>query len=78
MKINLLFFGKLAEIVHNQKEFKLDSGGTIDDLKKELLGKFPELAEFTYRIAVNEEMIKGNHKLIENDVVAFMPPFAGG
>ena len=78
MKINLLFFGRLAEVVNDQQDIMLDEKSTADQLKNILLGKFPDLEQYTYRLAVNEKIINTDRELQENDVVAFMPPFAGG
>ena len=78
MKINLLFFGRLAEVVKDQQDIMLDEKSTTDQLNSILLGKFPDLEQYTYRLAVNEKIINTDRELQENDVVAFMPPFAGG
>ncbi len=78
MKVKLLFFGRLAEIVTDYNEIDLEEKSSAYNLKKELLEKYPPLKKYTYRIAVNEELINEDIRLQENDVVAFMPPFAGG
>jgi molybdopterin converting factor subunit 1 len=38
----------------------------------------PELLAAAVRIAVNDEMIRGNRALGEGDEIAFLPPMSGG
>lgn len=78
MKVKLLFFGRLASIVTDYNEIELVDKSSAYNLKKQLLEKYPSLKKYTYRMAVNEELINEDILLHENDVVAFMPPFAGG
>lgn len=78
MKIKTLFFGRLTDVVNNLDNLELNEKSNIEDLKKIIDEKFPEIKKYTYRIAVNKELIRGNLQLKENDEVAFMPPFAGG
>lgn len=49
-----------------------------DMLELDLKNKFPQLKNFTYRIAVNKEIINKNTKLNDGDEIAFLPPFSGG
>ncbi len=78
MKIQLLFFGKLSEVANNIDDFSLEDSTTTTALENLLNKKIPGLEKYTYRIAVNQEMVEEGIVLKENDVVAFMPPFAGG
>jgi molybdopterin synthase sulfur carrier subunit len=49
-----------------------------DSLRAWLESQLPEAAQLPYRIAVNEDLVADNQKLQNGDVVALMPPFAGG
>ena len=78
MKINVLIFGSLADAVKGQAEIQLENKADLDSVKKTLLDSYPGLADFTFRVALNQQVIEGNAILKNNDVVALLPPFAGG
>jgi molybdopterin synthase sulfur carrier subunit len=78
MKINLLLFGSLLDVTDGKAEFELKDMTDINAVEKTMLEAYPALAKYTFRIAVNQQMIKANQELNDNDVVAFLPPFAGG
>ena len=77
MKVDVLFFGVLAEITNNEAVSIEDIRDT-DELNNKLLDQYPEMKSVTYRIAVNQKIIDSNTKLNDSDEVALMPPFAGG
>jgi len=77
MKVNVLFFGILADISNREKlEVKnvTDSGILIAMLNK----KFPGIGKTGYIVARNQKVIKDNVELNDGDEVALLPPFAGG
>lgn len=77
MEIQVLFFGVLAEVT--KTSFKHYSGvRSFEDLRFRIEDEFPELVHYSYRIAVNSEIINDDPVLKKGDEVAFMPPFAGG
>jgi molybdopterin synthase sulfur carrier subunit len=77
MEIQVLFFGVLAEVTQTRvKHYR--NVGSFNDLKHRIEDEFPELVHYTYRVAVNSEMINNDPPLKDGDEVAFMPPFAGG
>ncbi len=80
MKIQILFFGILKDIVGKSlRELKIDSKTSIADLKPILLEKFNGLDEFSnFSIAVNEEYVETDYVLQQNDIVALIPPVSGG
>ena len=78
MKINVLFFGSLADAMNGQSEIWLEGVRDIDTVKNKLLEINPQLSEYTFRIALNQRILEGNQNLKDNDVVALLPPFAGG
>ena len=78
MKINILLFGSLLDVTDGKAEIELTDIQDVKMAQKKMLEKYPQLAKYTFRIAVNQQMIKDNRKLHDNDVVAFLPPFAGG
>ncbi len=77
MKINILCFGQLAEIVGKSSMTLVDISDT-DALKNHLQQRFPTLEEMTFSIAVNKQLIQQNTILKPDDEVALLPPFSGG
>jgi len=77
MKVNVIFFGVLVDLV-GQSMLTIQDADNIDDLKMKLVTRYPGLEGYTYRMAVNQQMIEDNKRLFDNDTIAMMPPFAGG
>lgn len=80
MKINLQYFGMVAEITKlNNEFFKIDSDVVA---KSELIGllqdKYPELCNITYNLAYNCNIVTEEINFKDNDQIALLPPFAGG
>ena len=77
MEIRVLFFGVLAEVTGTG--FK-HYGGIVDlpDLLHRITDDFPEITHYNFRIALNNQIIEGEHPLKTGDEVAYLPPFAGG
>jgi len=80
MKINVLFFGILKDIVKKSTlEIEVAENATTDVLKTSLLQRYDGLQQFSnFSIAVNEEYADANYVLQNNDVVALIPPVSGG
>ncbi|MFN8294714.1 MAG: MoaD/ThiS family protein [Chitinophagales bacterium] len=78
MELKLLFFGVLTDVIGvSDIEFVMKSGN-VEQLNQRLRKDFPALKNYTYKIAVNQEIITGEKKLKDGDEVSFLPPFAGG
>lgn len=77
MKINILLFGPLIDIV-GKNNLSLSDIKDTDELNNKLHREYPGLKNHTYRIAVNQEMIEENTRLADGDEVALLPPFSGG
>ena len=78
MKINILFFGSLIDVAGGESEIQLEDVHDIDSTICVLFEKYPVLNDYTFRIAVNQKILSDNQTLSDNDVVALLPPFAGG
>lgn len=77
MEVKVLFFGVLTELA--AADIKIYSGvRSLDDLIHRVIDEVPEIANYNYRIALNNEFTEGSPELKNGDEVAFMPPFAGG
>lgn len=75
--IELLAFGQLTDIT-GLSTWQMEDIQDTDQLKSVLIKNYPGLADSTYLLAVNMEVIRGNVKLNSGDVVALLPPFSGG
>ena len=81
MRVRVLFFGQLKEIVGvAQEELELSDGARVEDLFERYGRRFPKLAEFRASIAasVNQEYAGWRASLAAGDEVAFLPPVSGG
>ena len=76
MPVNVLAFGKIAEII-NQQKLEI-SAGDLAELREKLNAQFPALATQKFSIAVNKQLCNGNMKLSDGDEIALLPPFSGG
>ena len=77
MSIQVKFFGVLADAA-KKKEFYLENITDTELLRKKILSDFPDLGKQSFVIAVNKKIAKGNVLINAGDIVALLPPFAGG
>lgn len=77
MKIEILFFGQLTDIV-GCNSMLMDNPGNIAQLKAELFSKFPAMEKTKYTIALNNKLVIKDQSIPEDSTIAFMPPFSGG
>jgi MoaE-MoaD fusion protein len=81
MRVRVLFFGQLREIVGcAEEEAELSEGARVEDLFARYGRRFPQLAEFRSAVApsVNQELAEWRAALEGGDEVAFLPPVSGG
>ncbi len=82
MRIRVLYFAAVRELAGVDEEtLELPGGvGTIDALCKHLESIRPALEGRlgAVRLARNEEFAKGGDAIADGDVVALIPPVAGG
>lgn len=81
MRIRVLFFGQLREIVGAPEESAdVSEGAKLEDLFERYGRRFPKFAEFRPSIAasVNQEYADPKRELANGDEVAFLPPVSGG
>src|SRR5689334_9702488 len=75
--MKLLFFGPLADIA-GKSQFDLSQVRNIDQLKRKIFEKHPELVSHTFLVAVNKKVQRENVDLNGDEEVALLPPFSGG
>ena len=81
MRVRVLFFGQLKEIVGAAEEqAELSDGARVEDLFERYGRRFPRFAEFRPALAVslNREYADARAALANGDEVAFLPPVSGG
>ncbi len=81
MRIRILFFGQLKDVVGKAEETReLPSGARLSDLVTSYGAEFPKFKSFAASIAcsVNQEYAEGSTLLHEDDEIGFLPPVSGG
>src|ERR1017187_1760319 len=81
MRVRVLFFGRLKDIVGRAEEHvEISEGARVEDLFERYGRSFPELAKFRASVvaSVNQEFAEWRAPLAAGDEVAFLPPVSGG
>src|SRR5688500_12800093 len=81
MRVRVLFFGRLKEIVGQpQEDVEIDDGARLEDLFTVCRAHYPKLGEFRSSVvaAVNQGLAAWESPLAAGDEVAFLPPVSGG
>jgi molybdopterin converting factor subunit 1 len=81
MRVKVLFFGKLREIVGRGEEFvDLAEGAVIEQALERFTQMHPELMKYRPSMVAsrNQEFAPWNTPLRYGDEVAFLPPVSGG
>ena len=77
MSVQIKIFGQLAEIV-GCSELQLEVVDDTNFVRTKMISDFPKLEKYPFVIAVNKIIVNKNQKINTGDVVALLPPFAGG
>jgi molybdopterin synthase catalytic subunit len=81
MRVRVLFFGRLKDIVGTgEQQAEISEGARVEDLFERYGTTFPELAKFRASVvaSVNQEFAEWRAPLSSGDEVAFLPPVSGG
>lgn len=80
MEITVKYFGIIADITQKKEEAFLidDESKTLKSLKLKLEIKYPKILVINYSIAVNQKFLQNDFLLEKDDIIALLPPFAGG
>ena len=80
MTLKILTFGIARDIIGSSTfNIEITEGGTAEDLKREILVKYPRfLSLSSLMIAVNAEYGNSETVLQEGDEIALIPPVSGG
>jgi sulfur-carrier protein len=81
MKVKVLFFAVLKDMVGEGERFMdVSKGTTVSSLANSLFGE-TQTKHFDASgllFSVNEQLVGGEYKLQEQDILALMPPVSGG
>ena len=77
MVIKLLVFGQISDLI-GKTELEFSNAKNTEELKVELVKKYPEIKGIPFAIAVNKKLIKDNTTFVGNETVALLPAFSGG
>jgi len=82
MKINILIFARIADIVGSREVIlELPDGAFVCDACDELAHQFPRFRDAVCgsAFAVNEEYIQSDQSILrDGDTLAIIPPVSGG
>ncbi len=81
IRVKVLYFGQAREAAGTtSEEMSLPEISSVRTILRESSKAHRRLGEMvaTVRIAVNEEVAEEGHRLADGDVIAFLPPVAGG
>jgi molybdopterin synthase sulfur carrier subunit len=80
MTITLKYFGSLADITQlKEEQFTFDQETiSVSALKSKIESSYQNIQNICYTIAVNQTMSDLKSTIKDQDVIAFLPPFAGG
>ena len=77
MVITIKFFGQITEITQCEQEALETAGSLVYDLVEELYGIYPKLADISFKVAQDQEIVALETPL-DGTEIALLPPFAGG
>lgn len=77
MKIKILAFGKIADILPPQ-DWEIDGTVTAGAARQQMEAKFPALKNMRYLMAVDKKVVAEDTLLSDGAVLALLPPFSGG
>ncbi|WP_293871554.1 MoaD/ThiS family protein [Flavobacterium sp.] len=80
MEIIIKYFGIIADITSKTEEviFIEDDCITLKLIQSKIEIKYPKILVINYSIAVNKKFLQNDILLKNKDIIAFLPPFAGG
>ena len=80
MEITVKYFGIIADVTQKKEEvfFIEEVSITLKKIKLMLEIIYPKILVINYSVAINKKFLQNNIELKNKDVVALLPPFAGG
>jgi sulfur-carrier protein len=78
MKLNVKYFGMIAEWAGSENGQLDFSGTSVAELRSQIEKLIPGLNSASYQIAVNHVIAADEAIITLGDDIAILPPFAGG
>ena len=79
MKVQVLFFGATADVVGEREvEFDFENDTKTDAAFKQIIEKFPKLAEHSLLFALNQEYVNDVSVIRNGDELAIFTAVSGG
>jgi len=81
MRVQILFFGMLRELIgRSSEEIELDPGSRLETVFERYASQFPRVREMQGSIVLarNQEFASADVELEDGDEIALMPPVSGG
>ena len=78
MKLNVKYFGMIAEWAGSENGQLDFSGTSVAELRSQIEKRIPGLNSASYQIAVNHVIVADDAIIAQGDEIAILPPFAGG
>lgn len=80
MTVTLKYYGLVVDITQKKEEILAieENKTTASGLKAKIENRYKELKNTNYSIAVNQSIVGLEFSIQDQDVIAFLPPFAGG
>ena len=78
MTLIIKYFGMAAEASGKDQESINSDHKIIQNLKEDLITRYPNLENINFKVAVNQTIVDDDHVLIGDEEIALLPPFAGG
>ena len=80
MEITVKYFGIIADITQKKEEVFMvdDESNTLKKIQLKLEINYPKILVINYLIAVNKKFLQNDILLKNKDIIALLPPFAGG
>lgn len=80
MEITVKYFGIIADITQKKEEviFMKEESNTLKYLQSIIEIKYPKILVINYSIVVNKKFLQNDILLKSKDIIALLPPFAGG
>jgi molybdopterin converting factor subunit 1 len=80
MTLTLIYFAAFRDLTGQNEEVfsEVPEQTTVREFRELARKKYPAMRFDGVRVAVNEEFENDDHVLNDSDVIAFIPPVAGG
>ena len=77
--MKVLYFAHIkAKLDRTEDQFSFAEPITVQQFKNHLYETYPVIRDEQFQIAVNEEFVRDEDVIHNNDVVALIPPVSGG